>query len=342
MSIPALCSYIRRKDMDSVLNCMVSDNLAPGEYVERLLKSVREKLGYDYTLALRSPMAALGVALDALGLAVGDCVGLSALSDRWVARLLEQKGLSPVWLDVDQANAAISLSAAAEKLASAGAKALYLAEPWGIMPDPAGIAELGVPVVEDISSSLGASVGDVKAGSVGVFALQSLEHAAAFTGGGGALLSASLRRDAQVLRNIAERLVPEELLPDMNAALALSQLKDFEKFKERRKDIFALYEQSLARGHKKYLSQAGDGLSAYYGCVVVLDTGIKDVRAYAKKKDVATLMAFENSCLAAGLVPEGLCPQAASLANRALVFPLHPRVGAMAAQKVAKVLATLP
>jgi dTDP-4-amino-4,6-dideoxygalactose transaminase len=128
----------------------------------------------------------------------------------------------------------------------------------------------------------------------------------------------------------------------MNAALALSQLKDFEKFKERRKDIFALYEQSLVRGHKKYLSQSGEGLSAYYGCVVVLDTGIKDVRAYAKKKDVATLMAFENSCLAAGIVPEGLCPQAASLANRALAFPLHPRIGAMAAQKVAKVLATLP
>lgn len=38
MNVPALSSYVRRKDMDSVLNCIVSDNLAPGEYVERLTR----------------------------------------------------------------------------------------------------------------------------------------------------------------------------------------------------------------------------------------------------------------------------------------------------------------
>jgi dTDP-4-amino-4,6-dideoxygalactose transaminase len=53
-------------------------------------------------------------------------------------------------------------------------------------------------------------------------------------------------------------------------------------------------------------------------------------------------MAFDGSCVAAGLVPDGLAPQAVSLANRALAFPLHPRIGKTAAQKIAKVLATLP
>ena len=225
---------------------------------------------------------------------------------------------------------------------SEGAKALYLAEPWGIMPDPASLTEIGIPIIEEVGTSLGASVGECQAGTLGVFAIMSLEDAVACTGGGGALLYASSRRDAQVLRNMAERLVPEERLPDMNAALALSQLKDFEKFRLKRRELGELYAQSLARSHKKALAQSGEGENAYYGCVVVLDTGIKDVRAYAKKKDVGTLMAFEGSCLAKAMVPEGLCPQAASLLNRAVAFPLHPRIGAQAAQKVARVLATLP
>lgn len=341
MNVPALSSYVRRKDMDSVLNCIVSDNLAPGEYVERLTKAVREKLGFDHCVALRSPMGALALGLELHGLRPGDAVGVSALSDAWVGRLLEQRGLTPVWLDVDPIGA-MPDAAALERLASGGAKALYLHEPWGLMPEPSLVTELGIPVIEDATSSLGASSGGAAAGSLGSYAIIGLEHAAALTGGGGALLAAVGRREAQVLRNGAERLVAEELLPDMNAALALSQLKDLERFRERRRELAELYAQSLARAHKRALSQAGEGEGSYFGCVVVLETGVKDVRAYAKKKEVGTAMAFERSCVAAGYVPEGLCPQAASLANRAVAFPLHPRIGGQAAQRVAKVLATLP
>jgi dTDP-4-amino-4,6-dideoxygalactose transaminase len=69
---------------------------------------------------------------------------------------------------------------------------------------------------------------------------------------------------------------------------------------------------------------------------------VKDVRAYAKKKDVETECAFEGSLLARGLVPEGRCPNARSLSLRSLLFPLHQRVGGAGAQRIAKVLATLP
>jgi dTDP-4-amino-4,6-dideoxygalactose transaminase len=53
-------------------------------------------------------------------------------------------------------------------------------------------------------------------------------------------------------------------------------------------------------------------------------------------------MAFDDTCAAAGMVPEGSCPLAASLVNRSVAFPLNQRIGKTAAQKIAKVLATLP
>ncbi len=128
----------------------------------------------------------------------------------------------------------------------------------------------------------------------------------------------------------------------MNCALAFSQLRDLDKFIDKRSELAKLFEQSLARAHKKALVQAIEGKPAYYGCVVILESGIKDVVTYAKKKDIPTLMAFEGTCMGIGGVPEGMCPHARSLVNRALAFPMHPRISKGMAQKIAKVLATLP
>lgn len=341
MDIPAKSSYVRRKDMDSVLNCLVSDSLAPGAFLERFLKAAKERFGFDYGLATRSPIEALSAACACLDLKAGDGFALSAFSPAWVFRAVEALSLSPVWLDVDPASACLGPDAR-ERCAHGSAKALFLAEPWGILPDPALVQEIGLPVIEDASTSVGARVGEFAAGSLGAFTIVGMEHASAFTSGGGALLFAHARREAQVLRNVTEGLLPEERLSDMNAALALSQLRDLDKFLEKRRELFGVYEQSLARSHKRALAQAADGEPSRFGCVVVLESGVKDVRAYAKKKDVETVMAFEDSCMGRAFVPDGSCPVASSLLNRAIAFPLHPRIGKSGAQRIAKVLATLP
>jgi len=341
MEILSKSSYIRRKDMDSVLNCLVTDRLGPGEYCDKFIKAAKERLSFDYAIATRNPIIALEASLACLGLVPGDVVALSALSQAWAYKAISRMGLVPLWLDVDPSSASLS-AAAYERLAQGGAKALYLAAPWGIMPDPAGLVDLGIPIIEDATYSIGASVGDIKAGSLGTLNIMALEHACAMTSGGGALLYANGRREAQALKNVTESLLPEELMSDMNAALAFSQLKDMERFLEKRRELANLYEQSLARAHKRPLASSCEGESASFGCVVVLESGVKDVRAYAKKKEVDTAMAFDDSCVARGFVPEGLCPQASSLVNRSVAFPLNQRVGKAAAQKIAKVLATLP
>ena len=90
------------------------------------------------------------------------------------------------------------------------------------------------------------------------------------------------------------------------------------------------------------LSQNGDGEPGYWAFPVSIASNVKDVRAYARKKDVDTELAFDGSLLAKGFVPEGRCPNARSMAMRCLLFPLHQRIGVAAAEKISKVLATLP
>ncbi|HOZ72433.1 MAG TPA: DegT/DnrJ/EryC1/StrS family aminotransferase [Spirochaetales bacterium] len=341
MEILARSSYIRRKDMDSVLNCLVTDRLGPGVFADRFIKVAKERLGFEYAVAVRSPIVALRLSFECLGVGSGDRVGLSALSPSWAYKAVSSLGATPVWLDVDDSSASLSAKAY-DRLGEASVKALYLAEPWGIMPDPAPLAELGVPIVEDASYSIGAKAGEAKAGFLGTYGIISLEPASSITAGGGALLYSPGRREAQALRNASEGLPPEELMNDMNAALAASQLKDLERFIEKRRELADLYAQSLARAHRKPLAPTIECEPSNFGCVVVLDSGVKDVRAYARKKDVDTAMAFDDTCVAAGFVPDGACPIAASLANRSVAFPMNQRVGKSAAQKIAKVLATLP
>lgn len=334
-------SYVRRKDMDSVLNCLVTDKLGPGEYTEKLLKAAKERFGFDYCVAFRSPVFALDAALDALGVAAGDSIALSPLSQTWVAQTLVGRGLIPVWIDVDEGSASIGSSLKAS-LAATPVKALYLAEPWGIMPDPSKFDELGIPIIEDAGYSLGANAETASAGSIGALTLIGMEHAQAISSGGGALLYARGRREGSALRSATENLSSAWRLGEMNAALALPQVKDLDKFLSKRRELAELYAQSLARSRKRSLVPGFECEPSAFGLVVVFESGVKDARAYAKKKEVETAMAFDDSCQAAGLVPEGLCPTAASLVNRCVAFPLNQRIGKSAAQKIAKVLATLP
>jgi perosamine synthetase len=165
MSIPVFCSYIRRKDMDTVLNCLVTDSVGPGEYLDRFQKSARESLGFEYGFALRSPHLALSLALEALGIVEGEAVAVPALAPAYYASVLAAKRVLPLYVDVNPDNGSIDWSAL-EK-AAPKPKALILFEAVGIMPDPEAVRASGLLVIEDLSQALGAYSGESRAGSLG-------------------------------------------------------------------------------------------------------------------------------------------------------------------------------
>jgi perosamine synthetase len=326
--------------MDTVLNCLVTDSIGPGEYLDRFTKAAREELGFDFGFAVRSPFIALDLALKALAVAENDVVAIPALAPAFYLKVLEAMRLRPVFLDADAETGMADLGAL-EKL-EPRPKILVLFESLGLMHEPEAVRALGIQVIEDISQSLGAYVGESRSGSLGQLSILGLEHGGLVTAGGGALVFAHGRREGTVLRNLAESTVRELIMTDYNAALGLAQLREMEHSIERRREYASLFAQSLARTRHRLLSQPSEGEPGYWAFPVSLASGMKDVRAYAKKKEVDTEPAFAGSIAAEGLLPEGLCPIARSLVMRCVLFPLHQRIGAANAQKISKVLATLP
>jgi dTDP-4-amino-4,6-dideoxygalactose transaminase len=348
--------------MDAVLTAMVEDRIGPGECSRTLVQTAKEHLRFDFALALRSPATALSIALSSLGLCDGDGVLLSALSPQYYARAIADLRLKPLYCDV----ASFSFpcmgrenieKAISQRLDGVQPKCILLHHTLGFTPDTASIAETGIPVIEDISQSYAAPAlpdekkdGEGEASETpevraerthGVFEILGLEERDMLTSGGGALLFAMARRDASVLRGFSE-LPPEYCLPDINAALAGVQLKETQRNTERRKEIAKIYTQaSLRTKHRRFAAIEGFEYNDY-AFALVLESSMKDVAAYARKKEIIVENAFAKSLAGTGAVDSGLCPTAYSLSLRTVLFPLYPRLRSAETERVSKLIMTLP
>ena len=342
---------IRRKEMDAVLTCMVDERIGPGELNQRFIQQVKEFIKCDGAVALRSPAIALDYAFKALGLERGCKVLISALAPLWQYKLIEEKEMEPIVLDVDETTGLVSIEEIQKGIA-AGGKVLILHETEGILPDFEAINLLGIPYIEDISQSAGASVvikdengnetGRKSAGLFGVFTIMGLEERDVITGGGGAVLMAPGRREWIVLKKFVDEAPQTDLLPDINCALSWVQVREFARNEKTRKEIFAMYQHSCMIGRHKMFAREMDDGSTVSSFSLVLNSSFKDVKQYAAKKDIEVQSAFAGSVIEYKDELSEKCIHAKSLLLRCAHFPLYPRLTHNEISKIVKVLGSLP
>ncbi|MCL2804444.1 MAG: DegT/DnrJ/EryC1/StrS family aminotransferase [Treponema sp.] len=346
MKIEVYSPTIRRKEMDAVLTVMVEEKIGPGERNRLLIQTAKEQLHFDYALALRSPAVALHLALKALNVKQGQAVVISALSPRYYLQVLQDLRLTPLYCDVTydfpcMSRELIENTIAKNTAEHEGIAAVVVHHTLGFVPDSAGIAELGFPVIEDISQSYGSWFKPDEAVPVfnSQFTILGLEERDMLTSGGGALLFAMNRKDAAILRTFSG--TPDEYcLPDINSALAIVQFKEVHRNLDRRRDIAKIFTQaSMRTRHKRFIS-INDNEYCNYSFSLVLETGLKDVVAYAKKKEILLENAFTNTIAGAGLSEN--TPVCSSLVLRTVLFPIYPRLRSQDAERISRLIMTLP
>lgn len=356
---------IRRKEMEAVLTCMVDEKIGPGEMNTKLIQTVKELTSCDGGLALRSPSIALEYALNALDWQKDFPVMLSALAPAWQLITLEKLGYKYLVLDVCEENGLVTPEIVEQGIKDGG-RLLVLTESMGILPDIKAFLALGIPIIEDISQSALAyypyDEADPKpkkieldengnplplkgrrSGMYGVYSIFGMEDKDIVTSGGGAVLMAPNRKEWIVLKNISERSPSTDIIPDMNAALAYVELKEFSRNEKTRRELFNIFSRAImATSHKTYLRSQDDG-STIYSFPVVLNAGYKDVKNYTHKKGIEISLAYENSIIAYKQEElKNSCICANSLLLRCALFPLYPRLGQKDVQKIVKILSTLP
>lgn len=340
MNISVFKPSLKRKEMDAVLNCMVSDRIGFGKAASQLSKEISDYLGVKGGIAFKEYYRALTIAVKALELEEGSGIMISALAPNVYRMVLEEAGFKAVVVDVNPDSSIMEFSLMEEKAESASA--IIVNYEMGFLPDIEKIMELDLPVIEDISMAFGADIGEKKAGAFGRFTVINMDEDGLITTGGGAAVVAAARKDFQLLKQITESLHPTVFLPDMNASLGLAQLKSLHEYIELRAEIADIFTKSLMRSRHNKLVQSGDGVNIYYSFPVVLETGISEVAAYARKKNILTEPAFSGSVAAYSEEVQSSCPNAKALLLRCMNFPLYPMLGKKNIAEIARVLASLP
>ena len=349
--IQTYSTTIRRKEMDAVLTCMVDEKIGPGELNAKLITQIKEFIKCDGAIALRSPAIALNYALMSMGLESGSKVMVSALAPAWQYQSLVSLGFEPLVLDVDELNGLVNEQIINEGIKQGG-KVLILHETEGILPNLEEIVKLGVPIIEDISQSAGSAfsmTGDdgsatlqKMAGTFGVYSILGLEEKDVITAGGGAVLISPGRREWIVLKKYVDEAPLTDLLPDINAALAWVQVKEFARNEKTRKELFAMYQQACFIGRHKMYARENENGSTACSFPLVLSSSYKDVKQYAAKKDIEINLAYENSIIALKDELSETCIHAKSLYLRCVHIPLYPRLTHAESSKIIKVLSSLP
>lgn len=358
--VPVFRPTIRREGMDSVLGCLVADQIGPGGRTQELSAAVADALGMAGGIALADYGLALSCALATVKVKVGARVLCSALAPQAHLHAVERNGLKPLVLDVDVESGMLDLTLAEQ--ARGTAAVIMIDHTLGFIPDVALLRSWELPVIEDITCSLGGYDGETASEPRGDLSVVSLGYAGLLTAAGGALLlcrtKALLASARQIAFNFADPLA------NLNAALTIAQLKRYGSDMETRRTIREVYHAAITRTRHRTLippAKGNGGDQVPFSYPVVVADGVREVEQYAAKTRIETRPAYADSIVAIarrdgeeitygapdGDVEEGRdggfnYPAADSLLRRCLLFPLYPLLGESRIEIISKVLATLP
>ena len=342
MSIRVFKPYINRKDMDSVLNCLVSEKIENGVLAKQLASDISKYLGTAEGFLLKEYRRSLEIIIKSIDSEGRKKLLISPLAPLYYKTAAEDSGLEIVYIDIDPDTACISydkLSKAAE-IHKDNIHSIVVDSPLGFVPEIERIMELGFTVIEDISNSFGSEAGDKKAGCFGNFTILNMDPDKIITTGSGTYIAAGNKKERDALKNTIHSYGYDVLLPDMNAAVAITQLANSDKLIKARQDIADSYTQAVMKTRNKALVQKNSSKNVFYSFPVIAESGIKEIKKYAAKKDIEVSEAFNGSIIKAFNTDE--CPEAYKLNMRCVLFPLYPNIGKSNAEKIVKVISTLP
>ena len=324
-----------------MLSCLVSEQIGPGPLSTTFVREAAAYLNIAGGFALREYKRSIELVLDAMEIGMGDAVIMSPLSPSAYHDVCSRRNIRMLFADVDSQSACIDPSHV-EALLGENPAACLVDSPVGFVPDMNALAELNVPIIEDVTNCVGAIADGGKAGRFGRFVIIGLEEENIITAGGGALALSQTKRDLGILRKAAVGLDQSGLLPDFNAALALTQLRNIEEFISKRRDIAQIYHSAIMKGRHRTLSQDGNSENVYFSFPVILDGGVREVMKYARSKNIVTRETFCESTFSRILTDSVNCPNAQALYLRCILFPLYPMLGRANIQEISRVLSTLP
>jgi dTDP-4-amino-4,6-dideoxygalactose transaminase len=263
-------------EIEAAGDVLASHFVAPGERGRALAAMLAQRYQCQAGLALNSCTSALHLTLMAIGAGPGDRVAVPGLCCPAVLNPIAYVGAQPALVDVAADDHQVDVEMVVAIHARTPLKAVIVPHRYGHLADVRALAATGMTVIEDFAHSLGAlrpAGGAALQGTVGVFSFYATKMLA--TGCGGALVtndaaiaeSAAAQSDYYGTPFVDQRVRYNYRMPDLNAAVGISQLQRLDDFVARRRAHARRYVDML-KGVADIVAPAAAEDSSWYRFVV--------------------------------------------------------------------------
>ena len=231
-------------------------------YINRFEELFRDHLGVNYAIATSSCTGALHMGMAALGIGPGDEVIMA--DTNWIATAspIVHLGATPVFVDILPDSWCID----PEKVEAAitpSTRAIIAVHLYGNLCDMDSLLVIGkkygIPIIEDATEAIGSIYHGKRAGSIGTFGAFSFHGTKTLTTGEGGML---VTNDAELFESVLTlsnhgraRRQTKQFWPDMigfkykmsniQAAIGCAQIERIEVLTNRKRKIFAAYQEQL-------------------------------------------------------------------------------------------------
>lgn len=286
MGIAATKPTITRKELESVLDCLIRDELLSGNAVKGFEAGISSLTGVKNALAVNSLTSAYHLAYMALGIREGDEVIMPAYFDPAPLSALRLTGGRAILADIDE-GALIPTPENIRSRITGKTKALVIGHTLGFHSSLDPFRELGIPLIEDISHALGAEIDEKSVGQAGTITVASFSPSMMITTGNGAMvLTANTRFYSQMKESRGpvgtESPGYDYTMTDFQGAMGLSQLSRLHDFIRRRREIARIYFEALKFTTHKTLHVYSEGF-VYPFFPVLFDASIEKAERYWRK-----------------------------------------------------------
>lgn len=251
-------------ELKYVKEAFESNWIAPlGPFVNRLEKDICKYVGCKSAVAVASGTAAIHLALIEAGVSKGDVVFCSDMTFTASANPIRYCGATPVFIDSEPHGAGMSPDALTEAFRHYKPKAVVVTSIYGM---PAALDEIkaicdehGVPMIEDSTEVLGATLNGKSAGTFGKFGTYSFNgNKVITTSGGGMLVSndencishalflATQAKDSSQFYEHSQ-LGYNYRMSNVSAAIGVGQLEKIDSLIAMKKKIYDKYNNSFEK-----------------------------------------------------------------------------------------------
>jgi perosamine synthetase len=247
--IPIAKPFLGKEEKKAVLAVLNSGMLAQGPKVKELEAEWLKMCGVKHALALSNGTSALHACLYALGLKPGDEVITTPFTFVASANCILMQGAKPVFADVEEKTFNIDPEAVLAKITDK-TRAILPVDLYGQIYDHKAIKEIAEKynlfIVEDACQAVNAELDGRKAGSFGDMAAFSLYATKNVVSGEGGMVTTDNDAYAELVKRFRHHGQSEQTryeyhdlgynyrMTDLQAAIAIEQLKKVEKITSKR------------------------------------------------------------------------------------------------------------